>query len=38
MYINMIHVDELEVVLDEDAITFVLKLWRMLVYYSIKTQ
>jgi hypothetical protein len=30
--------EELELVLDEDAAPFVLKLWRMLVYYSVKNQ
>lgn len=31
-------VQELSMVLDEDAEQFVLKLWRMLVYYSLKGQ
>ncbi len=30
--------DELSMVLDEDAEQFVLKLWRMLIYYSIKNE
>ena len=30
--------EELTMVLDEDAASFVLKLWRMLVYYSVKNQ
>ena len=30
--------EELTMVLDEDAAPFVLKLWRMLVYYSVKNQ
>lgn len=30
--------EELGVVMDEAALPFVLKLWRMLVYYSVKSQ